>query len=227
MTTDLAERFRDVDAWVFDLDNTLYPAGTSLGQQINDGIRSVVAQHFGVDIADAAQIQRALRDVHGTTLRGMMTEHGIEPETFLAFEAKMDYSVLAPDPSLARVIRALPGRRIIFTNGSRVHAERVLERVGMVGMFDDIFDILAGELIPKPMPEAYDRFVTELGVAPARAVMFEDLLVNLEIPRRLGMSTVLVGSAVAPVVDLEHQDNAYDYATDDLAGFLRRIVEVR
>jgi len=220
----LVEHFREIDAWVFDLDNTLYPAGTSLGRQINEGIRGVVARHFGVDVADAAQIQRALRDAHGTTLRGMMTEHGIEPETFLAFEAQMDYSVLTPDPLLTEAIRALPGRRLIFTNGSRAHAERVLSRVGMDGLFDDVFDILAGELVPKPMPEAYDRFVAELGVRPEHAAMFEDLAVNLDVPRKLGMTTVLVGSASAPVADVIDEIGGHDYATDDLAGFLRSIV---
>ncbi|MEU4396423.1 pyrimidine 5'-nucleotidase [Kribbella sp. NPDC023855] len=188
----------DVDTWVLDLDNTLYPPASGLADQLNAGIREYVGNYFGTDEAGARRIQAELIAAHGTTLRGLMTTEGIEAADYLAFERRMDYSVLRPDPLLVDAIAALPGRKFVYTNGSAYHAEQALPRLGLADHFDDVFDILAGELIPKPYPQSYQRFVERFSIDPRRAAFFDDLAVNLTVPEELGMATVLVGGEAAP-----------------------------
>lgn len=165
---------------------------------------------------------------HGTTLRGLIVEHGISPDAFLDFVHDIDHSPLTADPDLVATIERLPGRRFILTNGSRRHAERILERIGFTDPFDDIFDIIRADFLPKPHPDTYQRFLGENGVDPATAVMFEDLPRNLEVPKSLGMSTVLVvphGTDSVPVEAWETAANAahIDHLTDDLGRFLARL----
>jgi putative hydrolase of the HAD superfamily len=188
----------DVDTWVLDLDNTLYPPSTGLADQMNVRIREYLSRHFGTDEAGARRIQSELVATHGTTLRGLMTAEGIEAADYLAFEHRIDYSVLRTDPLLVDAIAALPGRKFVFTNGSAYHAEQALPRLGLTGQFDGVFDILAGQLIPKPYPESYRRFVDQFAIDPTRAAFFDDLAVNLTVPEELGMATVLVGGEPAP-----------------------------
>lgn len=215
--------FAHVRAWVFDLDDTLYQRSTGMGRQISDGIRGFVSDYFDVDATQAAAIQQRLVTGHGTTLQGMRAEHGVEARDFLSFEDHLDYDVLAPDPVLAAAMTSLPGRRFVFTNGSRAHAERVLHRIGLTEHFEDIYDILAADLVPKPIPATYRQFVERTGIEPTRAAMFEDRAINLVEARALGMRTVLVGSPGAPA-RLEPGQEA-DVVTDDLAGLLGRIVQ--
>jgi putative hydrolase of the HAD superfamily len=187
----------DVDTWVLDLDNTLYPPSTGLGDQMNGRIREYLSEYFGTDEVGARRIQSELVTAHGTTLRGLMTDEGIEAADYLAFEHRIDYSVLRPDALLVEAIAALPGRKFVFTNGSAYHAEQALPRLGLGEHFDGVFDILAGQLIPKPYPESYRRFVEQFSIDPARAAFFDDLAVNLTVPEELGMATVLVGGEAA------------------------------
>jgi putative hydrolase of the HAD superfamily len=188
----------DADTWVLDLDNTLYPPATGLADQMNDRIRAYLANVFGTDDTGARRIQARLVAEHGTSLRGLMTTRGIDPHDYLSFEHSIDYSVLTPDPLLARSLTELPGRRYVFTNGSAYHAEQALHRLALTDCFDGVFDILAGELVPKPYPESYQRFLARFAIEPGRAVMFDDLAVNLHVPEQLGMATVLVGGDPAP-----------------------------
>ncbi|GAA1554038.1 pyrimidine 5'-nucleotidase [Kribbella sancticallisti] len=188
----------DIDTWVLDLDNTLYPPSTGLGDQINVGIRDYLTGFFGLDEAGARRKQAELIASHGTTLRGLMTLHAVDPADYLAFERRLDYSVLRADALLATAIAALPGRKFIYTNASAYHAEQALDRLGLAGHFDGVFDILAGELEPKPHPGSYRRFLDRHDVVPGRAVMFDDLEVNLTVPEQLGMATVWVGGEAAP-----------------------------
>lgn len=211
-------RFAEIDTWVFDLDDTLYRHATGMGQQIRDGIRGYLVDFFEVDRDEAARIQRALVERHGTTLQGMIAEHGIAAADFLAFEEDLDYRVLSPDVDLAQAVTALPGRKFVFTNASRVHAERVLHRIGLGSGFEEIYDILAAELVPKPHPPTYRTFVQRMRIDPSRAAMFEDRAENLVAARELGMATVLVGSPESPARLPEGQ--TCDAVTDSLARFL-------
>lgn len=225
--------FAAVDAWIFDLDNTLYPRHTNLFVQVDARIRDYVQRLLKVDAEEAHRIQKDYYRRYGTTLRGLMEEHGILPDDFLAYVHDIDHSPVEPDPVLASAIQRLPGRKFILTNGSRAHAEKVAERLGFTDHFEDIFDIVRSELLPKPARATYDRFVAATGINPARAAMFEDLSRNLEVPAALGMKTVLVvpSPGIREVLEddweMEGRDAPYvDYLTDNLGGFLGEVLEV-
>lgn len=186
--------FRRVETWIFDLDNTLYPADSKLWGQVDQRMGTFISEQLNVAPEEAKRIQKLYYRTFGTTLAGLMKHHGVCPERFLEYVHDIDLSMIAPSPALAAATQALPGRKYIFTNGSRRHAERVAERLGVLDMFDGIFDIAAAGYVPKPSRDAYDRFCEACGAQPARAAMFEDLPHNLEMPHALGMVTVLVYS---------------------------------
>jgi putative hydrolase of the HAD superfamily len=234
--TDPAARraaFAGARSWVFDLDNTLYPRHTNLYQQVDTRIRDYVQRLLKLPPEEAHRLQKDYYRRYGTTLRGLIVEHGITPDDFLEYVHDIDHSPVKPDPRLAAAIERLPGRKFILTNGSRAHAEKVAERLGVTGHFEDIFDIVRAELLPKPARETYDRFLALTRVDPKKTVIFEDLARNLVVPHALGMTTVLVvPSPTREVIledwELEGQDAAHvDYLTDDLAGFLERILGVK
>jgi putative hydrolase of the HAD superfamily len=162
-----------------------------------------------------------------------MEEHGLEPDEFLEIVHQIDHSPLQPNPALGAAIAELPGRKLILTNGTRQHADAVLRRLGIEQHFDDVFDIRAAELEPKPRPKVYERFLAHHKVDPKRAAIFEDLARNLEVPHALGMTTVLVVPEGARIVLREEWELAgreaphVDHVTDDLGGFLRGIVAER
>ncbi|MCB9957098.1 MAG: pyrimidine 5'-nucleotidase [Rhodospirillaceae bacterium] len=207
---------RHVDTWVFDLDNTLYPAACNLFAQVDRRMTAFIAESFGLPPADARALQKQYFRSHGTTLRGLMTEHGVDPTRFLDYVHDIDVTCLPPSPGLDRALAALPGRKVVFTNGSTKHAEGVLARLGVADRFDAIWDIVAGGYVPKPLQETYDRMIDHLGVDPARAVMVEDIAANLVPAHRRGMTTVWVDTGeawaappqVAPHIDLRIADVA-------------------
>jgi len=159
----------------------------------------------------------------------MMTEHGMNPDEYLAYVHHIDHSPLEPNPTLGAAIEQLPGRKLILTNGTRAHADAVTRRLDIHMHFDDVFGINEANLEPKPLPQTYNRFLETHGVDPARAAMFEDLARNLAVPHKLGMTTVLVVPEGSREVlredwELEGRDAAHvDHVTDDLAGFLKGI----
>ena len=161
--------FDHVEAWVFDLDNTLYPADCNLFAQIDRRMGEFIANSFGIPLHEAQSLRETYYYEHGTTLAGLVRLHDVPPDDFLDYVHDIDLSAVSPSPELAAALTALPGRKFIFTNGSRKHAEAVVERLGISGLFADIFDIHAlGYLHPKPMREAYERFVGAYAVAPQR-----------------------------------------------------------
>ena len=230
MTGGVAARFAQVDTWVFDLDNTLYPAGGDLWPRIDDRITIWLANHSGLDLMSARALQKYYYRAHGTTLNGLMAEHNIDPAEFLAFVHDIDRSDLAPDHALAAAIDALPGRKLIFTNGSRAHALNTVEGLGLRGLFEDVFDIVSADFIPKPAEDTYLKFFRDHRVSPATAAMFEDIVHNLEAPRKHGMATTLVVPRLGGGDHREIWERAVeipahvDFVTDDLSGFLREIV---
>lgn len=219
-----------IDTWVFDLDNTLYSADCDLWPKIDQRITAFLMHLFGLDGLSARALQKYYYRRHGTTLRGLMEDHVVGIEDFLAFVHDIDRSSLLPNPALAEAITALPGRKLILTNGSREHAMLTAEALGLGDIFEDIFDIVAAELIPKPERVTYERFFDKHGVDPQAAVMFEDIERNLIIPHRKGMVTVLV---VPKLGQSDHRepfeiaDNEslphVDFVTSDLERFLRDI----
>jgi putative hydrolase of the HAD superfamily len=225
--------FGQVETWVFDLDNTLYPHHLNLWQQVDHRIRDYIARYLDLSHEEAFRLQKDYYKRYGTTMRGMMTEHGMAPDDFLDVVHQIDHSPLEPNPALGEAIERLPGRKLILTNGTRRHAESVLRRLEIDRHFEDVFDIAAADLEPKPLPQVYDRFLARHGVDARRAAMFEDLARNLEVPYALGMTTVLVVPAGTREVlreewELQGRDAPHvDHVTDDLTGFLGRIAGAR
>jgi putative hydrolase of the HAD superfamily len=223
--------FRRVSAWVFDLDNTLYPRHTNIYAQVDGRIHDYVRRTLGLPFDEAQRLQKDYYRRYGTTLRGLMIEHGITPDDFLEYVHDIDHTPVEPNPALGDAIERLPGRKFILTNGSRRHAEKVAERLGITRHFEDIFDIVWSELMPKPHRETYDRFLVATGVKPAEAAMFEDLSRNLEVPHALGMATVLVVPEGTRTVlteewELEGRDAPWvEHVTDDLGAFLGSVVD--
>ena len=211
---------------MFDLDNTLYPRRSNLFSQIDVKITSYVSQFLGLPREEARKIQKKFYVEHGTTLNGLMIEHKVDFRDFLDKVHDIDYSWLDPDPALGAAIGALPGRKFIFTNGDRGHAERAAAQLGILDRFDDIFDIVAAELTPKPARQTYDRFLAAHGVDGRKAAMFEDLSRNLIEAKAVGMSTVLIlpGEFSSELTDAwesgGEDDPHVDHTTDDLTGFL-------
>jgi len=225
-------RFAAIEAWIFDLDNTLYPRHTNLFMQVDQRIREYVQRLLDLGPVEAQRVQKDYYRRYGTTLRGLMEEHGVAPDDFLEYVHDIDHTPVAPDPRLAAAIEALPGRKFILTNGSRAHAEKVAARLGVTGHFEDIFDIVRSKLLPKPNRETYDGFVSATGIDPGRAAMFEDLARNLEVPAALGMATVLVVPGGTREVfqedwEMEGREAPHvDFLTDDLAAFLDTVLQV-
>lgn len=212
--------------WVFDLDNTLYPAECNLFAQVDHRMGSFIAEYLGVPYEYARHLQKSYYRQFGTTLSGLMRVHKLDPAEFLAYVHDIDLSVVQASPELRREIERLPGRKLIYTNGSRRHAERVAEKLGVLDLFEDICDIVACDYVPKPEVDAFKRMVERHGVAPEQAAMFEDMPMNLEAPHALGMTTVLVHSSYVdhPVQEQMKRwtelPQHIHHMTLDLTGFL-------
>ena len=223
--------FDHIDTWVFDLDNTLYPHHVNLWQQVDARIGEFVSAWLKVSREEARRIQKDYYRRFGTTMRGMMTLHGVRADDYLAYVHKIDHSPLEPNPAMGAAIAELPGRKLILTNGSVEHVDKVLERLGLTSHFDAVFDIIAAELEPKPAPRTYRKFLDLHHVDPAKSAMFEDLARNLVVPHELGMTTVLVvpdGSkeVVREDWELEGREASHvDHVTDDLTGFLQALTK--
>jgi putative hydrolase of the HAD superfamily len=222
--------FADVKEWVFDLDNTLYPHHVDLFSQIDKNMTSYVAALLKTDRDSARKLQKQYYREHGTTLQGLMIHHNIDPDDFLEKAHAIDYTTLTPQPELAAAIKALPGRKFIFTNGSVKHAQDTAGALGILDHFDDIFDIVAADYLPKPAGATYDKFAGLHKIDTRHAAMFEDLPRNLTAPKALGMKTVLLvpqnleGTFTEWWERVGDDDQHIDYVTDDLKGFLTALV---
>jgi putative hydrolase of the HAD superfamily len=216
---------------VFDLDNTLYPAESDLWPKIDARITLFLAHLFGLDGMSSRALQKYYYERYGTTLRGLMEEHAISAENYLAFTHDIDRSGVIPNHSLANAITALPGRKLILTNSSRDHALRTAKALGLDAMFEDVFDIVAADFTPKPEAATYERFFEKHDVDPKRSVMFEDLARNLIVPHARGMTTALVipkpgamDHREAFEITSEVAPPHIDFVTCDLESFLVDIV---
>ncbi|MEM7059788.1 MAG: pyrimidine 5'-nucleotidase [Pseudomonadota bacterium] len=207
-------RFPDATSWVFDLDNTLYPASADLFGQMDPLMTQFIATTLAVSETRADSIRRDTWARYGATLTGLIAEYNIDPAAFLEATHQLDLTVLTPDPSLAQAIAALPGQRFIHTNGPRAHAARVLEARRLDGLFTQIVAIEDTGYVSKPDPRATAFFLDQTGFDPARAVMVEDQAANLIEPARHGMATIWITESEEPAPD------HVTHKTRDLAGFL-------
>jgi len=210
------QHFASVDTWVFDLDNTLYPSHMRLFDQIEVKMTDWVMTALQVDRARADHLRAFYWQTYGTTLAGLMTEHGVDPGPYLTTVHDIDFSVLSPDPDLAAAIRALPGRRIVYTNGCAPYAEKVLAARGLAGLFDAVYGVEHADFHPKPSATAFQTVFAMDGLTPSAAAMFEDDTRNLAVPHALGMRTVHVAPDPAPEAHIHHH-------TSDLTAFLNRL----
>jgi putative hydrolase of the HAD superfamily len=186
--------FAATKAWIFDLDNTLYPARCNLFAEVDRRMGKFIADYLGVPFEHARYLQKTYYRQFGTTLSGLMQVHKLDPQPFLDYVHDIDLSAIPELPELTQAMAALPGRKLIFTNGSRRHAERVAEKLGVLHLIEDICDIAACEYVAKPSADAFERMMRRHDIKAAEAAMFEDMPHNLEAPHRLGMTTVLVHS---------------------------------
>lgn len=220
----MAPEFSHIDCWIFDLDNTLYPAQADLFALIDIRMTEYVARLLGCDPVEARRVQKAYFIDHGTTLAGLMRHHDVEPGHFLDYVHDIDMDRLSHDADLAAHIAALPGRKLIFTNGDASYAGRVLDRLGLAGAFETIHDIHAMNYRPKPDPLVYDELCARCGVEATRAAFFEDMARNLKPAKQLGMTTIWVdnGSEAGHVgADEDHIDFRTHHLTPFLADILR------
>ena len=208
--------------WVFDLDNTLYPARSNLFVQVAEKMTAFIQDRFSLDRHDAKALQRDLFRRHGTTLRGLMTEHAVDPIPFLDFVHDIDVTPVDPSPRLNVLLERLPGRKLIFTNGSVPHAERVMDRLGVTAHFDHIHDIVAAEFTPKPDPAPYDALLRDTGLTPTTAVMIEDMAKNLAPAHALGMKTVWLKTDY-DWAKAGAQEPHVHHVAEDLISFLETI----
>lgn len=216
-------RLNHVEHWVFDLDNTLYPASIDLFALIDERMGAYIARLLDCDRAEARSVQKRYFYEHGTTLAGLMAHHGTDPHEFLDYVHDIEMDRLAVDADLVAHIGALPGRKLVFTNGDVAYAQKVLARLGLDTAFDTIHDIHAIGYRPKPDPRGYEMLRDVHGIDLARAAFFEDMARNLKPAKALGMSTIWVNNGSEGGL-LEAHDDHIDFETDHLTPFLAEIL---
>jgi len=216
----------EVETWIFDLDNTLYPASCRLFEQVQERMNEFIAEFLGVGLDEAKRLRSQYFREHGTTLSGLMKVHGLDPERFLDHVHRIDLTAVPRDPALAAALANLPGRKLVFTNGSRRHAENVLGHLGLAPQFSGIFDIAACGYLPKPDPAGYAALVRRFEIIPSRTVMIEDMAKNLAPAAALGMTTVWLRGTVDWAVEGADADYIH-YTVDALTPWLAGIAADR
>lgn len=214
--------FDHVDTWIFDLDNTLYPPTSAVFTQVENRIRDYISGYLGLTPEDAFALQKKYFLAHGTSMRGMMDHHAMPPGPYLEYVHDIDVSVISPNPELDAALAQLPGRRLIFTNGSTRHAERIMDRLGVSRHFEGIFDIAQADYIPKPAPSVYQEFMKRHRITPKTSALIDDLPRNLEPAAALGMTTVWLRSDVPWGQEGAGADYVHHVA-DDLVAWLKSL----
>lgn len=207
------------ECWVFDLDNTLYPASTDIFTQVDEKMTRFISEYLELDFEEAGKVRKDYYLEHGTTLAGLMDLHGMDPHDFLDFVHDIDLSSVAPNPGLDQSLSRLSGRKIIFTNGPTDHARRIMDRLAIGHHFEAVFDIVGADYVPKPRPEAYQTLVERHRLNPRNTVMVEDLVRNLAPAAAMGMTTVWVrpDGKGSPENALKAD---VDHVVDDLVSWL-------
>jgi putative hydrolase of the HAD superfamily len=214
-----------IDCWIFDLDNSLYPASCDLFALIDRKMGEYIQRLLACDAVEARRVQKAFFRDHGTTLAGLMKEHGVDPHEFLAFVHDIDLARLSADPATIAALDRLPGRKFVFTNGDEAYARRVLDRLGMANAFDGLHDIHAMDYVPKPDPRAYRAMCERHAIVPSRALFVEDMARNLEPAKALGMTTVWIDNG-SDQASHAHDPGFIDYRITDIGQWLDEIIGV-
>jgi len=215
-----------IDFWIFDLDNTLYRTTPEMLAQIDELMGSFIADFLGVDRVEARRIQKGYFRTHGLTLRGLMVEHGLDPQDYIEHLSQLDLNDVTPDPHLAETLAGLDGRKFVYTNAFTEHTRDVMERIGITDQFDGVFDISDADFVPKPAIDSYRRLCDLHGIDPARAAMVEDIPRNLEPAAELGMTTVWVRTDTDWAKGITETGHI-DHVTDDLTTWLKETIKRR
>jgi putative hydrolase of the HAD superfamily len=219
----LPPALRHIDSWIFDLDNSLYPASADLFALIDVRMGRFIQQLLGCSESEARAIQKGFFRDHGTTLAGLMANHGTDPREFLDYVHDIDLARIAADPRLVAALDRLPGRKFVFTNGDEAYARRVLDKLGLANAFDGLHDIHAMAYVPKPDPRAYALMCERHGIAPERALMVEDMARNLAPAKALGMVTVWIDNG-SEQAEHDADPAVIDYRISDIGEWLGEVV---
>ena len=216
-------RLAKIRNWIFDLDNTLYSAKVNIFAQVDARMTAYVGDLLGVEAAEAHRIQKAYFLGHGTTLAGLMREHHVDPHHFLAYVHDIEMDVLEQNAPLAAALARLLGRKLVFTNGDRPYALKVLDRLGLGGSFEAVHDLHAMSLVPKPDPSAYAGLCAAFGLDPAASLFADDMARNLAPAKAIGMTTLWIDNGSEQAAD-EARDHI-DFTTHDVTAWLHDILE--
>ena len=215
---------KQINTWIFDLDNTLYSADSGIFQQVHELMGKFVSSHLNIDVADAKIIQKKYYKQHGTTLRGMMDNHGVDPDHFLAEVHNLDYSIVGPNLKLNEELKKLHGRKIIYTNANMQHAINVLEKIELSNFFDEIYDIKMAKYIPKPEIAPYEQMINQFDINVKSAAMFDDIAKNLVPAKNVGFTSVWIDAGYENFSDDIQASKKYlDYETKNITKFLEDV----
>ena len=213
-----------IDTWIFDLDNTLYSADSGIFQQVHELMGKFVSNHLNIGINEAKKIQKKYYKEHGTTLKGLMDNHGVEPDYFLAEVHKLDYSIVNSNKNLNNELNKLSGKKIIYTNANMQHTLDVLERIELSNFFDEIFDIKMANYIPKPEIAPYEEIIKKYDLNPNSSAMFDDIAKNLVPAKKVGFTSIWIDAGYENFSDDIKSSNKYlDFETNDLCIFLEKV----
>ena len=213
-----------VKTWIFDLDNTLYSADSGIFQQVHELMGKFVSNHLNIDIDKAKKIQKNYYKQHGTTLRGMMDNHGVDPDHFLAEVHRLDYSIVGPNKELNIELKKLEGRKIIYTNANMQHTIDVLERIELSNFFDDIYDIKMANYIPKPEMAPYEQLIKQFNIDAKSAAMFDDIAKNLVPAKKVGFTSVWIDAGYENFSDDIKASKSYlDHETTNITKFIENV----
>ena len=213
-----------IDTWIFDLDNTLYSADSGIFQQVHELMGKFVSNHLKIEINEAKKIQKKYYKLHGTTLRGMMDNHGVDPDYFLSEVHKLDYSIVTSNIELNDQLNKLNGKKIIYTNANMQHTLDVLERIELANFFDEIFDIKMADYIPKPEITPYEQIIKKYNLKPNSCAMFDDIAKNLVPAKKVGFTSIWIDAGYENFSDdIQSSKKFLDYSTTDLHLFLEKV----
>ena len=215
-----------INTWIFDLDNTLYAADSGVFQQVHKLMGEFISKNLNMDMPEAKRLQAKYYKQHGTTLRGLMDNHGIDPDYFLDEVHRLDYSIVSPNEMLNQELHKLDGRKIIYTNANEKHAIDVLERIGLSNFFNEIFDIKMAKYIPKPELKPYEQLINLFDINPKTSAMFDDIAKNLVPAKKVKFTSVWIDAGYENFSDdIEASKEFLDFQTRDLSLFLKDVNE--
>ena len=215
---------KQIKTWIFDLDNTLYSADSGIFQQVHQLMGKFIQEFLNIDLQKAKEIQKKYYKEHGTTLRGMMNNYGVDPDHFLEEVHKLDYSIVSSNDKLNEELKKLKGKKIIYTNANMTHTLNVLERIKLSNFFDEIFDIKMANYIPKPEIKPYKQIIKDFNLNPSTSAMFDDIAKNLVPAKKVGFTSIWIDAGYENFSDDIKSSNKYlDFETNDLCIFLEKV----